>query len=130
MGRPHIGKRAMTDAERQQRHRKKLDKESAAELRKRKRQMLLDEKAQRYQPRPPGITYARRVTVLTPEGDQEVWTSLTRPLATCETELEDEDILALLCRLLQIAEQRGLDLGDAAHLKQRAFPRLGLSGTT
>jgi hypothetical protein len=65
-----------------------------------------------YVPVPPGITYWERVAILTAEGEREVWSPSTRPLAACSSSLTDEDVRALLTELTQIALQRGLGERD------------------
>ena len=108
MGRKPVGKRAMTPAERQARRRKRLRKERSVEVRRRDRLMRREKNALAHIPMPPGITYWRYVTVLTDEGEREVWAPTTRPLATCGTDLEDEDVQSLIRQLRRIARQRGL----------------------
>ena len=110
MGRKPIGKRAMTPAERQKRHRARLRKAKDAEWMKKERLKRRQENARRFMPTPPGTTYWRKVRVMTPEGEQEIWAPLTRPLAACETDLEDEDIQALLSQLHKIAAKRGIPI--------------------
>ena len=76
MPRAPIGKRAMTPAERQQKRRKRrkrLKKEKLALGRKAERQRQLLKAADDYLPTPPGITYWRKVTVVTPQGERDVW---------------------------------------------------------
>jgi hypothetical protein len=61
-------------------------------------QVALDRQKNRekYIPMPPGITYWHSVTVETPAGPREINVPRTRPLASCERDLEDDDVLALL----------------------------------
>jgi hypothetical protein len=109
MPRPPIGKKAMTPAERQRRRRKKLRKEQSNDWRCRERLMLREKKARNYIPMPPGITFWRKVEVQTAEGPDTIFTPTTRPLAKCETDLDDDEIVALLTQLRDLAEKRGLD---------------------
>ena len=110
MGRKPVGKRAMTPAERQARRRKRLRKERSVEVRHREGLIRREKRALAhiYIPMPPGITYWRYVTVLTDEGEREVVAPTTRPLATCGTDLEDDEIHSLIRQLRRIARQRGL----------------------
>lgn len=67
---------------------------------------------------PPGITYWRYVTVETNDGPQSVPVATTRPLAVCEKDLEDEDVLALLRQLIKVAYRRGLSLMPGQRAEQ------------
>jgi hypothetical protein len=101
MGRPTIFKKgALTPAERQKRHRAKIRRQEHALGKqafiedKRKRLAAL---GQGYIPAPPGITYWRRMTVITPQGERKVYAPVTQPLASIATaELRDVDIAALI----------------------------------
>jgi hypothetical protein len=64
--------------------------------------------AESYLPAPPGITHWCRVTVTTPEGEQQVWVPKTKPLAVCENQLEDDEVTGLLAHLAALAIKRGL----------------------
>lgn len=110
MARPTVGKQAMTPAERQQRRRKRLKAERAAETKKVERAKRRAKNTDLYIPMPPGVTYWQQVTVITPDGEHTVWAPKTRPLAACDSDLEDRDVLALLSQLRSIAEARGLDI--------------------
>lgn len=112
MGRKPIGKRAMTPAERQRRRRKKLKRERSAEARRKERLRRRDEHALEYQTMPPGVTYWREVTVQTDEGEREVFAPVTRPLAVCETALDDEEVRQLLRQLVRMAKARGIEIPD------------------
>ena len=106
MGRPPIRKRAMTDAERQQRRRKKLRRERSDEIKKKHRAIARDKQAESYIPMPPGITHWETVVVQTAEGEREIFAPKTRPLAAFNS-LEDVDIEALLKQLQAELERRG-----------------------
>ena len=97
----------MTPAERQRRRRKRLKKERTTEAKRLARLMRRDKNALAYIPAPPGITYWRQVTVLTNDGEKEIWTPTTRPLATCGS-LEDDELQSLIRQLHRIARKRGL----------------------
>jgi hypothetical protein len=65
----------------------------------------------------PGITYWRTVTVMTPQGERQVRTPVTRPLASVDFRaLRDQDIAALLYVLQGEQERRrtGENYGGAA----------------
>ena len=47
------------------------------------------------------------MTVLTNDGEREIWTPKTRPLATC-SDLEDDELQSLIRQLHRIARKRGL----------------------
>lgn len=102
----------MTPAERQARRRKRLRKERSVEVRRLERLLRRERNALAYIPSPPGITYWRSVTVLTDEGEQEVLTPKTRPLATCANQLEDDEVRSLIHQLHAIARERGLELAE------------------
>ena len=109
MGRPPIGKKAMTPAERQARRRKRLDKEAGAAVAKAKRAKRLAEEAERYIPYPPGVTYWQQVNVaVQDEREVLVWRPETRPLAACQSTIENEDVLALLKQLARMAAVRDI----------------------
>jgi hypothetical protein len=93
MGRKPVGKKAMTDAERQRRRRKKARKEKLKLGKKAERERKRLKQAETYLPTPPGISYWVRVCV---EG-REVWTPKTQPLASVKwAELRDEDLRSLI----------------------------------
>ena len=110
----------MTAAERQQKRRKRLRKEQGAELSRKMRLKARQKAAEHYIPTPPGITYWRKVPIITADGQREpgvpptgpviMWQPKTRPLASCETDLEDDDIRALLRRLHEVARKRGIEI--------------------
>lgn len=96
-------------------------------------------------PTPPGITYWRKVTVVTPEGEREIWAPMTQPLASIEyndglSVMPDTDIKRLLTLLLREAERRAIalpscadapvDRSTAASLMQAAQTRLLEPGET
>ena len=109
MGRPSIGTRAMTAAERQQRRRKILDAEKSVVVRKAQRAKRRAEEAERYIPYPPGVTYWHKVNVaVQDEREILVWRPETRPLAACQASIENEDVLALLRQLGRMAAVRGI----------------------
>jgi hypothetical protein len=108
MGRPPIGKKPMSAAERQRRRLKRIARAASAEVRKAKAARARDKAALAYMPMPPGITYWRKVTVADPDGNpREIWSADTKPLAAIEGSLDDDDVLALLRRLGRIARGRG-----------------------
>jgi hypothetical protein len=108
MARPPIGKRAMTTAERQRRRRAKLAKVHKTEIARRLRFKRREEAAMNHVPAPSGITYWTQVTVQTPDGDMPIFSPVTKPLATCAADLEDDDVMELLRRVTDLAKQRGL----------------------
>src|ERR1700756_3776800 len=84
MGRKPIGKKAMTDAQRQESRRKRLRKEKlklGAKAEKEKKRL---KNGDNYIPTPPGITYYVKVRV---EG-RDLWAPTTQPLASMKW---DED---------------------------------------
>jgi hypothetical protein len=109
-GRPTLFKRgAMTAAERQKRHRKRNRKQRTDEVVRMERFMRREENAKNYIPSPPGITYWRKVR-FRPNEEVEEMLPTTRPLAQCDHDLDDEEVLALLDQLEKIARARGLTL--------------------
>jgi hypothetical protein len=109
MGRPTLFKKgALTPAERQKRHRKKLKAERSGEVRKRIANRQREEEALQYLPAPPGITYYREVTIRPEHVGRTVWRPTRRPLARCDNYLEDEEIIGLLCELKYHVLKRGL----------------------
>ena len=117
MPRAPIGKRAMTPAERQQKRRKRrnrlkrLKKEKLALGRKAERQRQLLKAADDYLPTPPGITYWRKVAVVTPQGERDVWSPKSRPLPSIEMHaLDDGNLVNLIDALLAEARRRGISL--------------------
>ena len=108
MARPPIGKRAMTTAERQRRRRAKLAKDHKTEIARRLRFKRREEAAMNHVPAPSGITYWTRVMVQTPDGDMPIFCPVTKPLATCAADLDDDDVMALLIRVTELAKERGL----------------------
>lgn len=96
MGRKPVGKKAMTAAERQRRRRKRLRSAKLKLGKKALRQKKLLEAGEQYIPTPPGVTYWRRVTIRTVDGDRTFWQPTTRPLAAMAWgELTDADLDAL-----------------------------------
>ena len=117
----------MTAAERQRRHRARVRREQLAASvparieahRKRLRKLGKD-----YIPAPPGITYWQTMTVITPQGEQQIQTPMTRPLASIElSELSDKDIAALLYVLQTEQERRRKGAEDSAATR-RSFEQL------
>jgi len=109
MGRKPIGKRAMTPAQRQRRRRKKLRANLSSELRRLERNKRRAEALKEWLPVPPGITYWRTVQV---ERGGEILQPITRPLAVCQRELDDDEVLALIRQLHFIAKQRGIEIPE------------------
>jgi hypothetical protein len=113
MGRPPIGRRAMTGAERQRRRRRRLKKLRDSEWHRRDRMKRRQKNAERHPsiPMPPGITYWEQVVVRLPDGGSgRVWAPRTKPLAACGGHLEPEEIRFLLRGLIGLAQARGLDV--------------------
>ena len=73
--------------------------------------MRREEHAKKYIPMPPGVTTWRKVRVY-PNTEAEILMPLTRPLAACETDLDDDEVLGLLAQLKRIAKNRGLKIED------------------
>ncbi|HJZ89692.1 MAG TPA: hypothetical protein VKE40_02395 [Gemmataceae bacterium] len=78
MGRKPVGKKAMTDAERQRRRRKRLRKEKLKLGKKALREQERLKAAEEYIPTPPGVTYFRELVVQTAEGERTVWVPTAR----------------------------------------------------
>jgi hypothetical protein len=113
MARKPIGKVAMTPAERQRRRRKRLKAEQlkTATKAERKRQRIKNSSA--YIPMPPGVTYWRKVTVVTPEGEREILAPTTQPYPSlCLADFEDAEIVVLLRALAREANRRRLFPAD------------------
>jgi hypothetical protein len=108
MGRKPIGKKAMTATQRQQRRRRRLRVQRSAEIAEKERTRARDKAAQTYIPTPAGITYWHKITIRDDAGEREIWAPRTKPLATCESNLDADDVLALIDQLTTIAESRGL----------------------
>ena len=108
MGRKSIRKTAMTPAERQRRRRAKLKREESDDLKKKRAAKARDKRDREYRPVPPGMTYWYQARIQTENGERLIWQPKTRPLAACRTDLEDEDILALLRQIENEAIRRGL----------------------
>jgi hypothetical protein len=118
-GRPPIGKKAMTAAERQRRRRKTLAKQKTSIATKAIRAMARQKTADDYIPAPPGITYWSRCEVRLVDGTlKTILEPKTKPLAACDTNLDDDDVLALIRRLGTMAKQRGLIDSARAALDQ------------
>jgi hypothetical protein len=98
----------MTSAERQRRRRARLAKEHKTKISRRLRFKQREEAAMSHVPAPPGITYWTQVTVQTPNGEMPIFSPTTRPLAICAADLDDEDVVALMTQVTELAEQRGL----------------------
>jgi hypothetical protein len=108
-GRPPLGKQAMTAAERQRRRRKKLAKQKSSNQAKALRAIARQKNADSYMPVPPGITFWRRAKVRLDDGCiMETSLPIQKPLASCETTLDDDDVLALIRRLGAVAKRRGI----------------------
>lgn len=113
MGRPPIGKKAMSAAERQKRHRKKQKREFSALAKKAAQQKARLEAAKHDKPMPPGFHVWRRRTVNTPDGETDIWVSDERPFASTDLSLVENIDLGVLGALLQAeATKRGLQLND------------------
>jgi len=118
-GRPPIGKKAMTAAERQRRRRKGLAAQKSADVTKAIRAKARQKTAETYIPTPPGITYWRYCEVRLADGAlKKVAAPETKPLAACHTDLDADDILALIRRLGTMANQFGLMDSARAALEQ------------
>ncbi|MCI0598592.1 MAG: hypothetical protein L0Y60_03565 [Beijerinckiaceae bacterium] len=108
-GRPPIGNKAMTAAQRQRRRRKKLAKVKTAAVMKRVAAKKRQEYAKSFSPAPPGITYWRYRQVRMPDNTlSHIPWAETKPLAACRQDLDAGDIFALIRRLSTIARDRGL----------------------
>ncbi len=108
VGRKPLGKRAMTPAERQARRRARLRRELEGAAKVGKRAAARDRAHAAYISAPPGITYWAAVEVARDGTTREIMAPNTRPLAACENDLTDDDVLALLAQLQKIASNRGL----------------------
>ena len=109
MARKPIGKAAMTPAERQRRRRKRLKAEQlkTATAAERRRRRLKNAAA--YIPMPPGVTYWRKVAVVTPEGEREVLAPTTQPYPSLAlADFEDAEVVVLLRALAREADRRRL----------------------
>lgn len=90
----------MSDAERQQRHRKKLRKAKLATGRKAERQRELLKAAGEYIPVPPGVTHWVQVTITEKHVGRTIWHPVTRPLPAMNwNELTDDELFTLQERL-------------------------------
>jgi hypothetical protein len=127
MGRPTIFKKgAQTAAERQKRHRAKIRRQQLADGKRdlsEERRKRLAERGQGYIPAPPGITYWREVTVVTPQGERKIRAPVTQPLASIATsDLRDADIAALIYVLQREqrvrAGEESVVLGTSLSLQQ------------
>ncbi len=124
MGRKPIGKKPMTPAERQRRHRKRLKTTRSAEVRKKLAAKARDNRAMLYVPMPPGITVWRKVRIKAGE-EVEIWQPKTRPLAAVRDDLTDDDLLALLRDLRILATERGLSPESKPSLGKPFYPGPG-----
>ena len=124
MGRKPIGKKPMTPAERQRRHRKRLKTTRSAEVRKKLAAKARDERAMLYDPMTPGITVWCKVRIKAGE-EVEIWQPKTRPLAAVHDDLEDDDLLALLRDLRILATERGLSPESKPTLGKPVYPGPG-----
>ena len=91
--------------------------------------MRREKNARAYMSAPPGITYWRQVTVLTNDGEREIWAPKTRPLATC-SDLDDDEVLSEIRQLHRIARKRGLAVdteGEAIDLESEAIDETNAS---
>lgn len=97
MGRKPLKKKAMTAAERQARHRKKVRKEELELGKKAEREKKRIEEGRNYIPTPPGVTYWQKKKVVLATGEiEEKYYPVTRPLASMHWhELTDADLDAL-----------------------------------
>jgi len=98
----------MTAAQRQKRRRARLKREASAGITSAKRAKAKAKAHATYIPMPPGITYWEKVRVQTAEGEREVHTPKSRPLAACHSDLTDDDVLQLMAQLRGLADKRGL----------------------
>ena len=106
MSRKSLYQKPMTPAERQRRHRAKTKRELLKLGSKAERQRRLAKAAEQYIPMPPGVTYWREVTVVTPEGERTVWNPHTQPLAAVMAgKLSAAEIVGLI-QLLQHEQER------------------------
>ncbi len=122
MGRKPIGKKPMTPAERQRRHRKRLKTKRSTEVRKKLAAKARDERALLYVPMPPGVTVWRKVRIKARE-EVKIWQPTTRPLAAIQVDgLEDDDLLALLRDLRILATERGLSPEPTPPLGKPVYP--------
>ncbi len=111
MGRPPVGKKAMTPAERQRRRRKNLKRAERSERERAAIARARYESDKAYIPYPPGVHYWERLRVTTESGAiVEIWSPKRKPLAAIHDGLDDEAVLALLDQLHGIAKKRGLGL--------------------
>jgi len=109
MGRPPIGKKAMTPKERQRRRRAKLNKERQTDIARKLRLKRRQRMAEAFSvPEPPGLTLWR--WVWHEETQLRICIPTTTPLPAVAQQLEDDEVLELLHQLMDIAKHRGLDI--------------------
>lgn len=114
MGRKPLKKKAMTDAERQARRRKKVRDEKLKTGRKAEAQKKLLKAATQYVPCPPGITYYEEITAKLEDGTfRKVWVPKQRPLATVDwRELSDADLEELIATATERLRRRRAGLPE------------------
>jgi hypothetical protein len=127
MGRPPIGKKAMTDAERQKRRRKKLAAEASAEVQKFRKAQKRAQAAKGIFPAPPGISYWRFIDI-EPGVRTTISQPTTLPFAQCELDLEPDDLLALIGQLAGRARQLGIEAEALQAFRDGPRPGLGKAG--
>lgn len=127
MGRPPIGKKAMTDAERQMRRRKKVAAEASAEVHKIRKAQKRAKATKGIFPAPPGISYWRFIDI-EPGVRTTISQPTTRPFAQCELDLEPDDVLALIGQLAGRARQLGIEAEALQAFRDGPRPGLGKAG--
>lgn len=127
MGRPPIGKKPMTDAERQKRRRKKVAAEASAEVQKIRKAKSRAKATERFFPAPPGITYWRFIDI-EPGVRTTISQPTRRPFAQCEGDLEPDDVLALIGQLAGRARHLGIETEALQAFRDGPRPGLGKAG--
>ena len=127
MGRPPIGKKPMTDAERQKRHRKKVAAEASAEVQKIRKAKSRAKATEGFFPAPPGITYWRFIDI-EPGVRTTISQPTRRPFAQCEGDLEPDDVLALIGQLGSRARQLGIEAEALQAFRDGKRPGVGQAG--
>ncbi len=127
MGRKPIGKLAMTAAQRQRKRRRKLKGKRSAELRAKDAARRREKMLEGYIPSPPGITYWKHVEIRPEHVGRQICQPATRPLASCQNELSNEDVIALIQRLYRQCQRRGIPIPDPAVKVPFADTSMGFS---
>lgn len=127
MGRPPIGKKPMTDAERQKRRRKKVAAEASAEVQKVRKAKSRAKATKGYFPAPPGISYWREVEIVVGK-PTTISQPTTRPFAQCEGDLEPDDVLALIGQLGSRARSLGIEAEALQAFHDGKRPGVGQAG--